>query len=154
MILSKTCIYGIRAVIYIASHEADQFIPIKKVADDLTISFHFLTKILQILTQKGILTSYRGPNGGISLAKNAGQINIYEIVLALDCSGIFSECLLGLPGCGVNTPCPLHYKWEIIRENLKSVFREVTVLELAGKLVKENLRISENELILKLLTEK
>jgi hypothetical protein len=36
---------------------------------------------------------------------------LYEIVVAIDGEDLFRECVLGLPGCGDATPCPLHDEW-------------------------------------------
>ena len=84
MILSKTCDYAMRAAFYIADQQDRNFVPIREVSEKLEISFHFLTKILQILTQKKIMTSFKGPNGGVTLARPADSILLTEIVKAID----------------------------------------------------------------------
>ena len=106
--LSTSCVYGLRAVIYIASIKKESFVSIREISSNLDISFYFLTKILQVLTQKKILVSFKGPNGGVKLAKPADHITIMDVVLALDGAKVFEQCILGLPGCGVLNPCPLH----------------------------------------------
>jgi len=145
MILSKTCIYAIRAVLFTASFGGTEYVPIKRIAKDLGISFHFLTKILQTLTQQGIMNSYRGPKGGIILAKPAADIQIAEIVVAIDGKGIFEECILGLPGCGEKQPCPLHEQWSDYRNSLQQMLEKTSVATLAEKITTEGLRI-ENPL--------
>lgn len=145
MILSKSCIYGIRAAMYIATQEGRKFIPIKEVSEKLDISFHFLTKILQELTKSEIMVSYRGPSGGIGLARPAEQITLYNIVEVLECSGIFTDCILGLPGCGQLTPCPLHEKWGKSREEVKSIFTQTTLAELSRDITRLNLRLTGND---------
>ena len=120
--LSKSCVYGLRAVIYMASIKKDSFVSIRQISEKLDISFYFLTKILQTLTQKNILVSFKGPNGGIRLAKPADQVTLMEIVLALDSAKVFEQCILGLPGCGILNPCPLHEDWSKSIEILKSNF--------------------------------
>jgi len=59
MVLSKACIYGIQAAIYVASVKDVGYVSIQEISEKLNISFHFLTKVLQQLTQAGILNSYR-----------------------------------------------------------------------------------------------
>ena len=59
-VISKSGEYGLRALLYMVAHKKDEaYVNIREMADELDISFHFLTKILQSLTQKGILQSYR-----------------------------------------------------------------------------------------------
>ncbi|HCT51303.1 MAG TPA: transcriptional regulator, partial [Balneola sp.] len=65
MLLSKSCVYGLRASIYLASKSDEEFNSIKEMSDKLEISFHFLTKILQQLTAESLMVSYKGPKGGI-----------------------------------------------------------------------------------------
>ena len=49
--LSNASEYGIRALIYLAAHQEKSTIPISEISERLNISFHFLTKILQVLTK-------------------------------------------------------------------------------------------------------
>lgn len=131
-LLSKSCIYGIRAAIFVAiKHEEDKFLPISQIAKELHLSGHFLTKILQLLTHKNILASYRGPNGGVKLLREPEDVRLIEIVEAIDGLDIFEECALGLEGCGMYYPCPLHYSWAQHRESLMELFETETLKTLA-----------------------
>jgi Rrf2 family protein len=141
--LSKTCIYGIRATLYVATQNSDKFMPINQIAEALDISFHFLTKILQLLTQQNIMKSYRGPNGGIALAKAPEDIFISDIIKAIDGDDLFKECILGLPGCGELQPCPMHDEWGNIRAQITYMFNKTSVGEMAERIVNNNLRISD-----------
>lgn len=143
VLFSKTCEHGIRAALYIASLGKEEYVPIRSISENLNISFHFLTKILQILTHKNIMTSYRGPNGGVSLAKPGEQINIMEIIEAIDGPKLFNECIMGLPNCGAQQPCPVHEQWGPIREDLQQMLENTSLAELAQKVNKLGLRISE-----------
>lgn len=145
MVLSKTCIYGIRATLFVATQEADKYVPINRVAEALGISFHFLTKILQTLTQQNIMQSYRGPNGGIALAKPADSIFLEEIIRAIDGTNLFSACILGLPGCGELKPCPLHEQWAGIRGDIAKMFNQTTVSEMAKRVRERGLRLTDVE---------
>ena len=145
MFLSKTCIYGIRAVLYTATLEKDKYVPISTIAKELGISFHFLTKILQTLTQKQLMHSYRGPNGGIALAKPAATMKLVDIVEAIDGTKLFTDCLLGLPGCGKRKPCPLHDSWSDVRHQIYNMLTQTTVADLAKKFQSEGLRLSDLE---------
>ncbi len=143
MLLSKSCVYGLRAVLYVVQNNSDGYVPIREISDKLNISFHFLTKILQVLTQNQLMVSYRGPKGGINLAKSAGKITILDIIHALDGEEIFQECLLGLPNCDDSAPCPLHHNWTHYCRSLKENFSNTTIKDLADKTKASNLRISD-----------
>jgi Rrf2 family protein len=141
-ILSKSCIYGVQAAIYIASLPDNKYVSIQEVAGKLNISFHFLTKVLQILTQAGIMTSYRGPNGGIALAKAAATVSLFDLVSAIDGQDVFTECLLGLPGCGKAAPCPAHEQWTEMRTKLYSICKATLLSDLAQKANQLNVRLA------------
>jgi Rrf2 family protein len=131
MILSNTCDYGLRAVCYIASEENRRHVSIREISEKLNISFHFLTKILQILTQHQLLNSFRGPNGGVALARSPDTITLMEIIQAIDGPDLFEKCILGLDNCGNDHPCPLHRQWVGIRENISDLFGRTTLKDVA-----------------------
>jgi len=93
MLLSKSCENAIRAITYLVNQKGRQFVPVKEIAAKTGISFHFLGKILQTLTQNGLLKSYKGPNGGMALAKPAAQIRVIDIIEVMDGLKIFEKCI-------------------------------------------------------------
>lgn len=142
MLLSKSCVYGLRASLFLAANQNREYVSIREMSEKLNISFHFLTKILQQLTAAGLMESYKGPNGGIRLTKAGSDVNLYEIVAAIDGVELFSECALGLPGCGTEKPCPLHEKWAETRDGIRMMLVKTNLVELAKQGKKENLRIT------------
>ena len=141
MILSKTCDYAMRAAFYIAAQQNRKYVPIREMSEQLEISFHFLTKILQILTQKNIMVSFKGPNGGVALAHAAESIMLTEIVKAIDGVKVYEECLLGLDQCGDENPCPLHNNWAGIRHQIKELFDHTSLADIAKKINSNDFRI-------------
>lgn len=119
------------------------FIPIGELSRELHISFHFLTKVLQILTREKILKSYRGPHGGITLARPSRDIRLIDIVKAIDGNDLFETCILGLSGCGTGKPCPLHDHWARIRELLEQSLESVNLASIEDQLRHLDFRISE-----------
>lgn len=135
MLLSKACEYGIRAVLHLTRHaDADAYVPIRTISDALGIPYHFLAKVVQVLAQADVLTSSRGPNGGIALARPASQVTLQEVVLAIDGAEIFTECILGLPGCGEAKPCPLHEQWAPARARVHRMFSDASLAEMAARM--------------------
>lgn len=134
MVLSKACTYGILASFYVARESDVSYVSIREMSEDLNISFHFLTKILQKLTAAGLMISHKGPKGGISLAKKPEKISLLEIITAIDGDEIFHECILGLPGCGHEKPCPIHEYWADVRAEIESMFAGRTLAETADGL--------------------
>ena len=143
MLLSKACVYAIRAALLVASRDDPRerkFIPVREIAEDLGLSFHFLTKVLQSLTEVGIMESFRGPRGGVGLARPAGKITLYDIVAAVDGREAFESCVLGLPKCSGKAPCPMHTEWAKTRSRLVRMFERQTVASLSRNLTEFHLK--------------
>ena len=142
MIFSKSCVYGLRASIYLASISGEEYISIKGLSDKLDISFHFLTKILQELTAANLLESMKGPKGGVRLSRPGSEITLKEVVEAIDGPAIFTECVLGLPGCGHDKPCPMHDMWEGTRDKINQVFKTTSLQDMSKEGKAKDLRIT------------
>lgn len=142
MLLSNPCVYGLRASVFMASKKEQNYISIKKISEQLDISPHFLTKVLQQLTAAGLMESLKGPNGGVRLKKSPDKISLLDVVLAIDGEKVFTECVLGLPGCGQEKPCPMHNEWADLRADIKKMLEESSLKAMAEKGKSGNLRIS------------
>lgn len=142
MLLSKACVYGIRASLYLASIPDNSYVPISTISEKLDISPHFLTKILQKVSKEGLIESMKGPNGGVRLSQRGTEIYLLEIVAAIDGLDLLTECALGLPGCGTAKPCPLHDQWAETRDEIRHMMEHTSLIQLAQKGKAENLRIT------------
>lgn len=134
--LSNTCKYGIRAVIYLAVNAKDNVkIGIRKISEDLELPAPFLGKILQNLAKNKILDSTKGPNGGFQLAMKPEKISLFDIVKIIDGIEVFHECIIGMKVC--NNPktgdvnCPFYHRSHEIRTGLLTIFKEQTIGEFA-----------------------
>lgn len=124
MILTKSSIYGLRAAVLLTARQEDGYTNIRDLSEQLDLSFHFLTKVLQRLTAAGIVESSKGPNGGVRLNGNPGKISFMDIVVAIEGRLNLNECVLGLSNCGDSGPCILHEKWCRITKDILAFLRE------------------------------
>jgi len=136
--LSNSCRYGIRAVIYLANQPLSSGkIGIKKISSDLNLPMPFLAKILQQLVKQKILSSSKGPHGGFSLLKDPRKITLLDIVTAIDGTDIFTDCVMHNGSCEsidrTKTKCPLHDDYDLIRRNMVKVFSNNTIHDLVVK---------------------
>ena len=69
--LSKSCEYGLQAILYLSHKSSAEPLTLHDIADNLDVPRHFLSKILQSLARDGIVVSHRGIKGGFRLAKPA-----------------------------------------------------------------------------------
>src|SRR5258708_12058787 len=83
MIYSRSAEYAIRSFVYLARIPDGKFAMARHIAEQEQIPAHFLAKILQELTRKGLLLSSKGPSGGFALRTPASQIRLLDPVEAL-----------------------------------------------------------------------
>ncbi len=142
--LSNSCRYGIRAVIYLASQpEAAGKTGIKKISSDLDLPAPFLSKILQQLAKQKVLSSTKGPHGGFSLLRDPRKLSLYDIVNIIDGDEIFTNCVMHNGSCKSiekdKKPCPLHDDYMKIRDDRINLFRNKTIDELADRVKTDEL---------------
>jgi Rrf2 family protein len=99
-------------------------VPIKELAERREIPEQFLEQLFSTLRRDGLLTSHRGMKGGYTLSRPADEIDVLEVVQALDgrigqeadeAGGIWAE------GVGA----------------LRKVFKETTIAEIARREAEE-----------------
>ncbi|WP_346855964.1 Rrf2 family transcriptional regulator [uncultured Draconibacterium sp.] len=130
--LSNTCKYALRALIYLGKFsEDDKRIGIKKISEDLGLSSPFLGKILQNLVKQKLLVSTKGPNGGFSLSRPAAEINLWDIVTKVDGEEFFTNCLISLEPCKTHDPskplCPVHAQYDKLRKEICGFYKETSL---------------------------
>ncbi|MDZ7756965.1 Rrf2 family transcriptional regulator [Rhodohalobacter sp.] len=129
---STSCHYGLQAMIYIALHSTnDKNVDLGQIAEKQDIPKHFLSKILQMLVKNGLLNSMKGPTGGFSLSRPADDITLIEVIDAIDGLDVFTQCGIGFKRCDDDHPCPIHNEYKQVRNNIRELFENKTLLELS-----------------------
>ena len=111
---SKKCEYGLQAVLYLAVLEENYICSSEEISNKLSIPKEFTSKILQNLTESGLIESRKGKSGGFKIAKETSKIKLIDIVEAIDGVEIFSNCVMGFQHCTSEKKCPLHNEWDKI----------------------------------------
>ncbi|MBN9351044.1 MAG: Rrf2 family transcriptional regulator [Chitinophagaceae bacterium] len=138
---SKAAEYALRATFYVAQKGSEgNKLPIENIARAIGSPKPFTAKILQILTkEKRIISSVRGPNGGFYIKDSARELPLLSVLEAMGEDHTITNCILGLPKCSSENPCPLHYKYEKVKADLISIFSTITIGDIAKSLEKQNL---------------
>jgi Rrf2 family transcriptional regulator, iron-sulfur cluster assembly transcription factor len=136
--ISSSCRYGIRALIFLASRPAGtKMTGLKQIAKDLKLPSPYLAKILQQLAKRKILYSTKGPNGGFSLQRDPKKITLRDIVETIDGDDVFTNCLIHNTSCTCvdekKEHCPLHDNYASVREDLMNVFSSNSIFDIVKK---------------------
>lgn len=130
--LSNTCKYGIRAILFIASKQIkNEKVGLKLISDELKIPQPYLAKILQTLSKKKILDSSKGPHGGFSLLKNPAKLTLMDIILAIDGDYYIESCFITGGKCSFEgkdkSQCLLHDDLKKERLRMTKYFSSRTI---------------------------
>lgn len=138
--------YAVRAVVELANSKQDSPRKVDEVAQAQSIPVSFLENILTQLRSSGIVRSQRGPEGGYWLAQPAEEVNLAQIIRAVE------GPLVGVRGQRpeeieyVGSAESLQQVWIALRANLRKVLENVTVAQVAaGKLPKEVVALTREE---------
>ncbi len=129
--------YGLVCLIYMAKHAELKFDPvtIKQLVQAEHFSLTYTEKIMQMLRTANIVTAQHGNQGGYSLARHPSQINLKEIIEAMEgatfeifCKPEVREEIIctHFPLCGVK---PV---WEKTKKTLDGMYEAIT-LEMIAK---------------------
>ncbi len=128
---SRSTEYAIRAMTFLAIQPSGKLTGAREIARAERIPMPFLWKILQLLTRRKLIRSFKGFHGGYELACPAREITLQRIVSATDGEGVTGSCVLGLPRCGEENACPLHETWKKIRSRMNAMLEQNTLQDLA-----------------------
>ncbi len=137
--LSKSCVYALRSIVYIGQHSTiEHKLGIKEIAEELELPVHFLSKILQQLVKHKIVQSVKGPHGGFYLSDKSKETTLLSIVEVIDGLGFFTNCGLGMKKCTETHPCPLHIDFKVYRDGLYFLFLNKKISDLIAKIEEGN----------------
>ncbi len=140
LLFSRQCEYALQAVLYLAQKKGGVRVSIKDMTRELGIPYHFLGKIMQELTRKGLLVSVKGPHGGFALAMPASEITLFHIVDAIDGADFTRTCVMGFPECSGKHPCAVHAQWEVLRNGIYAMLVTESIEEMARGMHKPGYR--------------
>ncbi len=146
--LSKTCEYALRALIYLAKNSSlDSKINIKEIAKNIDSPELFVAKILQQLCREHFVESTKGRSGGYYLTNDQLETNLAQIIVAMDGDKMFKGCGLGLHTCSENSPCPIHHKYKDARAQICQIYETTYLKEFRTTKEFYVLRLSRKELL-------
>jgi Rrf2 family protein len=130
--ISKSCQYALRAVVYLASNtNSTSRLNVKQISKEIDAPEAFTAKTLQLLNKHNIITSLKGPYGGFFIEEHQLDLAILNIVHAVDGLQIFTSCGFGLKQCSSKHPCAFHDLYAPVRSKMKEAFEKTTIQKLA-----------------------
>lgn len=100
------------------------------IASGTHVALPTVSKVLKLLTQDGLVISYRGALGGYSLARPPEAISVAEIIAALEGPIAFTECSIDTGVCSQEASCAIRANWQKINGVIRAALQEVTLAEM------------------------
>ncbi len=111
MQITRQADYAVRAVLYLAEMGDSGRAPTSQIARKQHIPPSFLAKIVSQLSVAGVLHTSRGARGGVSLARQPGDISLLEVIEVIDGPITLNECVTDPTACVYQDDCPVHEIW-------------------------------------------
>lgn len=120
--------YALRVVHYFCISEPGARIEAKAIADHEKVPIRFLLKILRKLTQAGIINSFRGVNGGYTLARTPEEITFLDVMEAIDGPMYVWKCIENEESCNAGRcgQCRVHDALDFVQKRFNSEFKKIT----------------------------
>src|SRR5215204_2095596 len=170
MMFSTKAEYGVRVLAHLAKTGGDGPISLSTIADSEGLPLAYLEHLVQRLRKAGLVESRRGAHGGYTLAREAGDITMAEVVRALEGDIAPIECITadadGVLVCSRehhenHDPCPTKFLWTRVQGSIVRTLNEMTLDDLVQPLTqrkKSEEHTSElqshSDLVCRLLLEK
>ena len=131
-LITRDTDYAVRAICFIARRR-EGLVSVSELVRALRIPRPFLRKILQILNKKGVLSSYKGRDGGFTLALTPKRIFLLDLIKIFQGPLIINECLFKKAPCPDIGTCKLRKKIDSIQKYAISELKGVTLASLLEK---------------------
>jgi Rrf2 family protein len=141
--------YGLRCLLQVARRapaDGSGVSSIRDVADAEGLSPDYAAKLLRVLRQAGFVTSARGAAGGYRLSRGAREIQLAEVLRALDAplyDASFCQGYAGLqPQCVHKTSCAVRVLWRTLEQALTQALSGLTLADLLFDVVDAERRMA------------
>lgn len=124
--------YAVTAMLDLAFHSQKKPVTLTDIATRQTISLSYLEQLFARLRRAGMVKGVRGPGGGYTLCGKASDINIADIILAVD-EPIDSTKCGGEANCQKHHACLTHELWVGLSDQIRDYLKSITLAELLEK---------------------
>ena len=135
MLFSTKAEYGVRLMVELGRQSDRGPVSLTSVAEIENLPLSYLEHLVARLRKAGLVTSTRGAHGGYALARPAGEIEMLEVVEALEGPIVPMECFEPEPKGRVQCshlapgdgPCATKMLWTRVQGGITEALRETTL---------------------------
>ena len=120
--------YSVTAMLDLAIHDKAGPVTLADISQCQGISLSYLEQLFARLRKRGLVKGVRGPGGGYRLARSAAEINIAEIISAVDETVDVTRCK-GEGNCQNGERCLTHELWANLSDRLYEFLSGITLAQ-------------------------
>ncbi|MBL4566577.1 MAG: Fe-S cluster assembly transcriptional regulator IscR [Porticoccus sp.] len=118
--------YAVTAMLDLALHGDKGPISLADISDRQEISLSYLEQLFAKLRQQELVSSVRGPGGGYRLSRGSDNINVAEIIDAVN-ECIDATSCSGKGNCHKGDICLTHHLWDDLSHQIHSFLSGITL---------------------------
>ena len=130
MRLTRATEYAYRALRFLASRKEERWFSIQEIAQAEEMPVQFLAKVMQHLTQAGLVHSACGKTGGYRLGRPAAQVKMADVFLAMEGPLSVNMCMMYPTDCKFVEHCKVHNVWQELQDAILNVMNRHTLEEI------------------------
>lgn len=117
-------------VLTVLAAQPERVLSAPELAERAGLETPTVSKVLKPLAQAGLVEGFRGANGGYRLARGSGEIQLIEIVEAMEGPLGMTECSVHDGNCGIQDQCDIRAGWRHINDVVIAALRDVTLAQM------------------------
>ena len=129
---TKQVDYGLMAMQYIAEHQGDAAVSVKRISDEFGIPAERLAKVLQRLAKGKLMVGHSGPRGGYRLTRPPSGVTVGQVVRALEGPLAIVSCMTDHGRCALTSRCTLRKPARKLQAAITDLLDTTTLAELGG----------------------
>lgn len=130
--------YAVTAVLDLAFHQKDGPVSLAAISERQGISLSYLEQLFAKLRRNDVVNSTRGPGGGYKLQREAEDISVSDVILAVDENCQMASCDEAESCNGGDYQCLTHDLWEELSTEIRGFLDGITLAEvMENETVKE-----------------
>ncbi len=133
MRLSTKGRYGARFMLDLALHYGQGPVTLKDVAERQGISEKYLWNLIGPLRTAGLMKSFRGSGGGYAITKPPSDINLKDIVSALEGPLCLVDCVDNPSVCERSRICVTRDVWHEVTDKLRQTLESITLKDMVER---------------------
>jgi Rrf2 family iron-sulfur cluster assembly transcriptional regulator len=135
--------FAVTAMIDLGLRQSGGPVTLAAISQRQQISLSYLEQLFGKLRRNELVESTRGPGGGYTLARNAAEITVADIIVSVDEPIDATQCG-GKENCmGESSRCMTHDLWASLNQRMVDFLNSVTLQKLVDEQLAKGLEVEE-----------